>query len=112
MSIVTVKEITSFCLSEQEGKHLREIIINELKRAEAISVDFSDLTLFASPFFNASLGYLISNLGEADYQNKVSITNLLPTGQKIYNKVIENVIYYCNSKDKDRINEIVNSIDD
>ena len=112
MNTIRVDAITSFCLSEQDGKTLRELVINKLERAEKVTVDFSNLSLFASPFFNASLGYILSSLGEKEFRNRIIITNLSSTGMKIFDKVMENVLEYNNTLNKNTISKIVNNIEE
>jgi hypothetical protein len=104
---IKVDSFMKLCLSGKEGKKLRKIIEDNLMNNESIILDFSNINVFASPFFNLSLGYFVNKFGPDEYYKKIKVTNLSPVGQNTYNQVIENSIEYYNSENKEQFNEII-----
>ncbi len=108
MKTIKISSYMKLCLSSREGERLRSIINDFLKNNDCVILDFSDITVFASPFFNISLGYFINEFGPEGYDKKIKVENLSQVGRKTYEKVIENAIDYYKSSKKDKINEIIN----
>lgn len=111
MEIIKVALYSKMCLSETEGRKLRDLIEGSLKVNDIVEVDFIDMGLFASPYFNTSFGYLFNLLGPIDYSNRIKVKNLTSVGEKTYNKVMENALNYYNSDKKNEIDEIINNTD-
>lgn len=62
MARIFVKEIATSALSEAAGTKLRNVILDIFNENadEEIVLDFSNITLFATMFFNSSIGFLIA----------------------------------------------------
>mgnify|MGYP003304911799 CR=1 FL=1 len=58
---ITVKNYTNNALSAESGKVLRSVILdaNATNPTDEIILDFEGIVLFATMFFNASVGYLV-----------------------------------------------------
>lgn len=86
----------------QSGHHLYEKISAPLiSGKENVEIDFLEVELFASPFFNASIGFLIKDITVTDLQQRLKIINLSDVGKQTLNHVIANAIkYYAATKDK------------
>ena len=59
--IIVIKDFAKNALSEKAGTMLREKILQAYttNQSENIVLDFNEINLFATMFFNASIGYLI-----------------------------------------------------
>lgn len=102
--IIHVTQITPYALSEEGGMKLYKKIIKELPKEE-IAVDFSGISLFAPPFFNAAFGRLIIENGP-DVFEKIKITNLDDLGKETL-KHTEKQVIELSEKNTKRISEIV-----
>lgn len=108
---IKIKSHVKFCLSQNDGKILRNIIEPELNKGEKIILDFSGISLFASPFFNISVGHFITNMGIKKYNENIEVINLSVVGQKVYQKVTEHASSKDDSDKIDDINNIIKDVD-
>lgn len=92
---INAKEVVGVnAISMQSGKHLYNKIAKLLISGKDVNLDFSEVELFASPFFNASIGLLLKDIKIDDLQLHLKIINLSPVGNQLLNHVIENAIKY------------------
>ena len=93
---VHVKEIVGAnAISMQSGDNLYQIIAPKiLNQSEGIELDFSGVELFASPFFNSSIGLLLKDVDIKTLQERMKIINLSKVGSQLLNLVIENAIKF------------------
>lgn len=111
MKEINVSDYVKFCLAAKDGIKLRSIINDALCINESITLDFTNISLFASPFFNASIGYLVMKFGIDDFNKKIVLKNLSEVGKLTVDKVIENAIEFKNSDKHMEIEEIINNPD-
>lgn len=106
---IRIKDFTDNALSESSGTILRSKIIElQSKSIEEIKLDFSDITLFATMFFNASIGFFIIN-GKKDLIDRMELLNITQLGRRTYQHSYDNAVYILNnSEKKEEINEIIN----
>lgn len=102
--IIQVSQISPYALSEEDGMKLYKKIIKELPKEE-IAVDFSGISLFAPPFFNAAFGRLIIENGP-DVFEKIKVTNLDDLGKETLEHAQKQVIE-LSEKNTKRISKIV-----
>lgn len=109
MATIIVKEITNSALSEKSGLLLRNAIEDILKRLDDndnIVLDFSDIRLFGSSFFNSSIGFLIKKYGEAFVIQKIKFDNLSDLGKKTYDRSYDNAIKQSQDELENTIGQI------
>ncbi len=104
MKIIAKNIIGKNTISMQSGQNLYEKISNPLISGEEVEIDFLDVELFASPFFNASIGYLIKDIKVTDLQQRLKIINLSKVGRQLLNHVISNAIKYYDTENKEEEN--------
>lgn len=102
--IIHITQITPYALSEEDGTKLYKKINKELPKGE-IAVDFSGISLYAPPFFNAAFGRLITENGP-DVFEKIKITNLDDLGKETLEHTQKQVIEFSGKNTK-RFGEIV-----
>ncbi|MFZ2407246.1 MAG: STAS-like domain-containing protein [Methylobacter sp.] len=100
MKIIAKNILGKNAISMQSGQNLYEKISTPLISGEEVEIDFQDVELFASPFFNASIGYLIKDIKVTDLQERLKIINLSTVGRQLLNHVISNAIKYYENTDK------------
>lgn len=100
MKIIAKEIVGENAISMQSGQHLYEKISKPLISGEEVEIDFQGVELFASPFFNASIGYLIQDIKVTDLQQRLKIINLSEVGRQLLNLVISNAIKYYERKGK------------
>lgn len=94
MKIIAREVIGTNAISMQSGRHIYELIAKPLLEGEVVEVDFDSVELFASPFFNASIGLLIKDLNITKLKERLVISNLNQVGKQLLNHVIANAIKF------------------
>ena len=107
MEISVIKEIGPRCIIKEDGQKIYDMIHEPLVKGETITLDFSEVTQFASPFFNFAIGQLLKDIQQDDLRKLLQITNLDDTGKLVVERVIENATRYHGDKD---YRKIVNDI--
>ena len=95
-------------ISMQSGDLLYRKIIEPLKSGDKVELDFVDLKLFATPFFNASIGLTLRDIEISALQERLTFINLTPFGLQLVNHVIKNAIDFY--KNESGISDALNSI--
>lgn len=100
MSKINVFEIVGKnAISMQSGSALYKKIYPPLKNGDSVELNFEGVLLFASPFFNASIGLVLKDVSIDALKSQVSFLNLSDVGRNLLNHVISNAItYYKNSE--------------
>ena len=95
MKLVAKDFVGENAISMQSGKILYDKVSETLlvEKSE-VSIDFDGVVLFASPFFNASIGLLLKDISIDELQMLLKIENLSQVGRQLLNHVIENAIDY------------------
>ncbi len=90
-------------VSRESGLVIRNAIIKQLttEDVETIVLDFVDVEIYASPFFNTSIAPLLENMSIDDLKNKLRFENITPLGRFLLNQVIHNAIeFYAKSEEE------------
>jgi hypothetical protein len=90
MQTINARDITVMALTETDGLKLRAAIEETLKKDEAVTLDFSGISLFATMFFNASIGHLIMTLSPKKCDELIHVVNISDLGMETYIHSFEN----------------------
>lgn len=105
--IIKIKSFAEMAMTEDDGMHLRKEIADGLADSDSVILDFSDIDLFATPFFNASIGYFVMKLTPDTYNKQICVENLSDLGKETYGHSYQNAIsIYENKIDLDRVGKI------
>jgi STAS-like domain of unknown function (DUF4325) len=87
--------IGDYGITLDDGDTLYNTIAPLLSDGFSITLDFQNVTIFASPFFNASIGRLFATFSEDFLKTNLNRINLSSAGQGTLHRVIENAkVYY------------------
>ena len=102
MNPIIVKRLVGVnAISMSSGRKLREEILNEWSKSEKIVIDFEGVEVFASPFFNSGVGFLLKDNDIAQLQGKLVFEGISDHGRRLLNLVIDNAIrFYADSESK------------
>jgi hypothetical protein len=89
---ILIKTITLMAMTEDDGMKLREAMGKALKEEHDVVLDFEGIDLFATPFFNSSIGYFILNLTPQTFNEKVKAVNLTDLGKETYSHSYQNAV--------------------
>jgi len=86
--------VEKYCMTMEDGEKVYDLIHPELKAGRPVELDFSGVTVFASPFFNAAFGSLLEDLTPEDLDRLLKVSNLTPVGRDTLKLVIDNSARY------------------
>lgn len=96
------------CITLEDGQKIFDLIHPELSASNTVDLDFKDVKIFASPFFNAAIGRLLKDIKPDDLNRLLKITNIVPTGLAVLKRVIENSKeYYSNPNVRKAVDEVL-----
>ncbi len=84
-------------ISMQSGEKLYDKLYPLMKSNEVVELDFSGVSLYASPFFNASIGLLLRDFSVDILMKNLSFSDISDVGRDLLNHVVENAIAYYSS---------------
>ena len=106
--IIVIKDFAKNALSEKAGTMLREKILQAYttNQSENIVLDFNEINLFATMFFNASIGYLIKE-NKDEILEKIKVQNISTLGEKTKSHSIANAKFINEKHDRGMIEKII-----
>lgn len=95
MNIIKVFNIVGAnAISIQSGTNLYDKIHADIFSGQEVCLDFSEVELFASPFFNASIGRLLKDVELTDLLKRLKINNISQVGRQLLNHVVANALTF------------------
>ena len=105
--VIKISSITTMAMTEDAGMQLRNEMCKAIQQEESVVLDFEGIELFATPFFNASIGYFVMQLSPDKYQDRVNVKNLSDLGRETYSHSYQNAVsVYENKTDLEMIGKI------
>lgn len=100
MKKIKIKELinSDYAVSMQTGSILNKELVNIWDIEDVIELNFEDLKVIASPFFNASISYLLKDRQLNEIQQKLKFENLPSYARAILNQSIGNALEIYNKK--------------
>jgi len=93
--ILKIHSITgNYAISADHGQQVYNQIHSELLDGHAVELDFSDVKVFASAFFNFAIGQLLKDISLDDLNRLLQINNLNSNGATILRQIIGNAKKY------------------
>lgn len=100
MKLIARELVGVNAISMQSGKNLYDKISTPIISNNDVELDFDGIEVFASPFFNASIGLLLKDVEIGSLLKHLKIINLNPVGRNLLNHVISNAIKYYEMGDE------------
>ncbi|WP_441002637.1 STAS-like domain-containing protein [Pseudocolwellia agarivorans] len=99
MEIKIIDIIGRTAVSRISGEKLHTAIKQNID-SRKITIDFSGVEFYASPFFNTAIAPFLEIYDLENLQANLSFINLSPVGKNLLNQVIHNAIdFYSKSQD-------------
>ena len=86
-------------ITTEDGQAVYDAIKPDLSTGRPVELDFTGVAVFASLFFNAAIGQLLKDLSPDDLNRLLTVSNLVPAGQEVWQRVVENAKKYYSSPD-------------
>lgn len=107
--IYKVYDITGkFATDIDSGQKVYDLIYAELRRGESVELDFTDVGVFASAFFNYAIGQLLQQITAADLNRLLTFKELSQMGENVLKRVIDNAKqYYSDNQYKQAVDTVI-----
>lgn len=103
---------TGFSISDAEA--LLNAIQDPISKQDKVTIDFSDITIFTTLFFNNALAKFLVEFGPEKYDKMFELTNLSEVGMNTYQHSLENAreYYQLSTSDKEKQEHILANLDE
>ena len=110
MKIDVSQIVGKTAVSRESGLKLRDAIDRALASSKRVELDFVQVQVYASPFFNTSVAPYLGKMTFQELKERVSFEHLSPVGKSLLNQVIHNAIdfYSKDSQEQDELEDKVN----
>ncbi|MFA5269956.1 MAG: STAS-like domain-containing protein [Methanoregula sp.] len=96
------------CITVEDGERIYTMIFPLLSKGQEVTLDFSGVAIFASPFFNAGIGQLLRDLPAEQLSSHLHFQGLSAHGNHVLTRVIENAKrYYTNPHFRDSVEKVL-----
>ena len=82
------------CITFEDGQRIYELVDPVLREGSSLTLDFTGVDVFASPFFNAAVGQLLRDVDPERLRTSLVIAGLSEGGDQVLRRVIENAKLY------------------
>lgn len=95
--LIKVSDYTKTALSADDGVVIRNQILSVSDPDEEITLDFSGITLYATMFFNAFIGYFVLNSKKDLVDDRIKLENISALGQRTFEHSYNNAVFVKNN---------------
>lgn len=107
------KEFGEDCIALEDGERLFEVIHPALAAGDAVTLDFSGVAVFSTPFLNAAVGQLFADLTATELQRLLLVTGLSAEGRDTLRRVVDNSkAYYSDPRRRSAVERLSDAGDD
>lgn len=97
------------CITVDQGEPIFVAVHKLLTGGESVVLDFSGVSVCASPFLNSAVGRLLKDFSPEDLERKLTVQELTPVSMALLRRVIENSRrYYRDPAAKKALDDILN----
>lgn len=108
MNVEIKSLVGNSCVTSEDGQLVYDEIYPKLAAGESVCLNFSEVRVFASPFFNFAIGQLLKDLKPEDLNELLKVEGLVSDGALVWQNVVKNAKeYYKNPESKKAIDEIL-----
>lgn len=86
--------VGDLCITSEDGEKVHSQIVHALQNGTDVEVDFSNVSVFASPFLNAAIGSLLRDYASEDLNRRTSFLGLTAENYALLRRVIANAREY------------------
>ncbi len=96
------------CVTSEDGQRVYDVIYPKLAAGESVCLNFSNIRVFASPFFNFAIGQLLKDLEPDALNQLLKVEKITADGLLICQQVVKNAKeYYRNPETKKAVDDIL-----
>jgi hypothetical protein len=94
MTVDVHARVGEYAITTDDGQRIFSEIHPVLKAGDSVVLDFAEVRVFASPFFNASIGHLLEDIRPDELSKLLNCTHLSAVGHSVMTKVLQNAEEY------------------
>lgn len=94
--MIIAKNYIETGFSADDANKLDAVISPMLRNQEKVIIDFQDITIFTTLFFNTALSKYVMEKGPDEYERLFELNNLSEIGQVTYQHSLDNAKEYYN----------------
>jgi hypothetical protein len=103
-----VGELGKLCVDYGDGEKLYAKLHKVVARGGTVTLDFSSVDVFASPFFNAAIGQLLKDFDAEQLNRCLQFKGLAPQGEIVLKRTIENARrYYGDTRFRKAVRKVI-----
>jgi hypothetical protein len=107
-SVIVSQLIGNYGITLDDGDTLYNVLYPLLQQGSSLTVDFQDVTIFASPFFNAAIGRLLASFSAGFLKENLKPINLSLAGEGLLERVIMGASdYYSNPATRAAVDRVL-----
>lgn len=108
-TIKVFNEVGEYAITLDDGEKIYARIHPLLMAEESVQLDFEQVLIYASPFFNAAIGRLLKDIDRDTLNQKLRFEHLTPVGRMVLKQVIDNAkeYYAVDASTQETYNKIV-----
>ncbi len=92
---LVVRDLTGpTCLSPEKGQKVFRVVEPDVAAGRTVELDFTGVDLFATPFFNLSIGQLLRAHDPASVRSRLRVLNLNEVGQDTFSRAWDNAVQH------------------
>lgn len=108
MMVKVISIIGENCITVEDGEQIYQLIHPDLSKGQDVTLDFTGVSIFASPLFNAAIGQLLRDVPLQHLKSHLHFEGLTPHGNHVLLRVIENAKrYYTNPHFRDSVEKVL-----
>lgn len=105
--IIMIRDVAPIAMTEDAGLALRKKMQEALDNGNQVVLDFDGIELFATPFFNSSVGYFVLQYSPDKFGERIQVKNLSELGNQTYEHSYQNAVsVFENRTDTTRVGKI------
>ncbi len=103
--MIKAKEYIESGFSSEDATKLDSAIKPLFEAGEDISVDFEDISIFTTLFFNNAFAKYLMLLGPEEYDKRFVLNNLSELGEMTYKHSLDNAKHYYSLSEENKTTE-------
>ena len=112
--MIKANEYIKTGFSANDAEALLAVIEPMVTNCEKVRIDFSNIKIFTTLFFNIALTKYVVQFGPDKYKDMFEVLNLSEVGQSTYQHSFDNAVEYYNlsAEQKNKQNELLSAFDE
>lgn len=100
--MIKATDYISTAFSAGDAEKMYDAVTKALETSNKVEIDFSDIEIFTTLFFNFAFAKILITIGTDKYNESISLVNLSELGEFTYTHSYDNAVRYYNLSEEER----------